>query len=225
MMFTSMSGQDKLIYEAYISGNMQIWEKVMNEIKPTTDEEILSLVNYQYGYIGWCIDQKKDSKANKYLESAEKMVDDLEDKDYQESTLLAYKAAFIGFQIGLKPVKAPFIGMRSLSFAEESVKLDPENYFSYLQLGNIDFYMPKVFGGSKSVAIGHYLKSLELIERDKQQLAYNWNYLSILATIIDAYYQIGEYEKAEEYCKKTLSIEPDFLWVKNTLYPKITKEL
>ncbi len=225
MMFTSMNGQNKLIYEAYISGDMRAWEGEMTTLKPTTDEEMLELVNYQYGYIGWCIDQKKNNEANKYLKKAEKMVDILEDKDYQESTLLAYKAAFIGFEIGMNPVKAPFIGMRSLSYAEESEKLDAENYFTYLQLGNIDFYMPKVFGGSKTEAIAHYLTSLELIEKDKQKLVYNWNYLSILAIIIEAYYQIGEYDKAEEYCKKTLSIEPDFLWVKNTLYPKIRASL
>ncbi len=225
MMFTSMFGQNKVIYKAYLSGDMQAWEKEMNSLDPKTDKEKLELVNYQYGYIGWCISEKKEDEADKYLKRAEKTVDMLEDKDYRESTLLAYKAAFIGFEIGISPAKAPFIGMRSLSYAEESLKLNPENYFTHLQLGNIYFYMPKMFGGSKSVAITNYLKSLELMESNKAQLVNNWNYLSILAVIIDSYYKMGEYKKAEEYCKKTLAIEPEFLWVKDILYPKVTKKL
>ena len=224
VLFTSIYGQNKLIYAAYISGDMQAWQSVMDGIEPKTNEEMLALVNYQYGYTAWCIGQKKDEEAKKYLKRAQGLVNTLEEKNYQTSTLWAYKAAFIGFEIGINKLRAPFIGMHSLTYSKESVKLDPFNYFAYLQLGNSAFYTPKIFGGSKDDAMRYYLKSLLLIEKDEEQLRYNWNYLSLLVTIIDAYNQLGDYVQAQVYYAKTLSVEPNFYWVKQKLYPNITKE-
>ena len=48
----------------------------------------------------------------------------------------------------------------------------------------------------------------------------NWNYLSTLTLIAGAYEELGNYEKAETYYLKILSISPQFTWVKNNLYPK-----
>ncbi len=222
--FTFVYGQNKSIYDAYKSGDMLAWQSTMNAIEPKTDAEILALINYQYGYTAWCIGQKRDDEAKKYLDSAQSLVKKLEKKDYHTSTLWAYKAAFVGFEIGIDPHRAPFIGLRSLAFAKQSTKADPSNYFAYLQLGNSAFYTPKVFGGSKKDAIGYYLHALELIEKDAQLLRDNWNYLNLLATIINAYYEMGDYERAQTYCTKALSVAPDFSWVKHTLYPKIRKE-
>ncbi|GAB1415712.1 hypothetical protein MASR2M117_11180 [Paludibacter sp.] len=213
------------IYKAYISGNMVAWKTHMNSYKANTNEQKLNLINYQYGYIAYCIDQDKDDEAEKYLAKAEIILTELEKKQYEISMVNAYKSAFVGFKIGLSPYKAPFIGQESLEFAKKSVTQDDTNYFGYVQLGNIAFYTPAMFGGSKADAMKHYLKALELLEKNPPSLKSNWNYLNLLATIINAYYEIGKYEKAKQYCIKALAIEPNFDWVKNVLYPKIKKKL
>ena len=63
------------------------------------------------------------------------------------------------------------------------------------------------------------------MEKNQALLKNNWNFLNLLATIINAYYEIGNYGKAKQYCIKTLEIEPNFDWVKNVLYPKTLKKL
>ena len=78
--------------------------------------------------------------------------------------------------------------------------------------------MPAVFGGSKKKALGYYLKAEKLMTSGNVEN--DWNYLSTLTLIAGAYEELGNYEKAETYYLKILSISPQFTWVKNNLYPK-----
>ncbi len=225
LLVCSLTGQKKAIYKAYISGDMTEWKSIMEANRAQTNEQKLELINYHYGYIAYCIDMDKNDEAKGYMQKAEKLIAELEKKQYKLSMLNAYKSAFVGYKIGLAPYKAPFIGQESLAFANKSVALDADNYMGNVQLGNIAFYTPSLFGGSKKEAIKHYIKALETVEKYPDFISSNWNYLNLLATIINAYYDIEDYEKAEDYCQKTLAIEPEFDWVKNQLYPKIKKAL
>lgn len=219
---------NKSIYNAYVSGNMTKWKDAMDSIealKQKNDNVVLDLINYQYGYIAWCIGKNKANEAKKYLNKATDNLEKLQQKKYNESMLYAYKAAFVGFEIGLAKYKAPLIGMKSLEYAKKSVSFDASNAFGYMQLGNIYFYMPKMFGGSKSLALEQYLKAMKFMESSNDYKTSNWNYLNVLATIINAYIELNQYEEAKRYCKKTLAIEPGFDWVKNNLYPKVLKKV
>jgi len=225
---TGLLGQNnKSIYNAYISGKMAKWKITMDSVdavKQKTDKDLLDLINYQYGYIGWSIGSNKNEEAEKYLKKATDNLNKLEEKKYKESMLFSYKAALIGFEIGLAKYKAAFIGLNSLKYAKKSVSIDASNPLGYMQLGNVYYYMPKVFGGSKSLALEHYLKSLKLMESSNDYKINNWNYLGLLVTIINAYTDLNQYEEAKKYCIKTLTIEPDFDWVKDNLYPEILKK-
>lgn len=216
------------IYKAYTNGNMSKWKYSMDSIdaiKLKTNKEVLDLINYQYGYIAWCISKKHSVEAERYLKKAIENQKQLEQKKHSVSMRYAYKAAFVGYEIGLSPYKAPFLGPRSLEYAKKSVSLDSLNALGYMQLGNIAYYTPKIFGGSKTEALEHYLEALKIMERHNEFKASNWNYLNLLATLIKAYIELNQYETAKEYCIKTLAVEPGFDWVKNNLYPEVLKNL
>lgn len=102
---------------------------------------------------------------------------------------------------------------------------DTLNPLAYAQLGNIAFYTPKLFGGSKAEAMQHYAKALKLMQTNMQNLKNSWNYLNLLATIINAHMELEQYKMAKKYCLITLTFEPEFEWVKNKLYPEILKKL
>jgi len=213
------------IYEAYVRNDMSKWKYTIEQYRPVSNNEKLELLNYLYGYIAYCIGNKKNDEAKKYLQQAQLLINDLEKNKYRMSELYAYKSAVIGFNIGLAPYKAPLLGKESQTFAEKSVAIDSTNYLGYIQLGNIAFYTPAVFGGSKKKAILYYLKALKLMEKNPENLKNNWNYLNLLATLINAYYEQEQYKLAEKYCQITLKVEPNFDWVKNHLYPKVLKKL
>jgi hypothetical protein len=66
------------IYFAYIQNRMDLWKSVierMDAIQNKSDELLLELVNYQYGYIGYCLGFDKKEEAKKYLSIALKNID------------------------------------------------------------------------------------------------------------------------------------------------------
>lgn len=218
------SQNNKSIYKAYVSNQMDLWKTAMDSIESggeLTDARYLELLNYYYGYTAWCIDQKNYKDAEKYIEKSEDIIEKLEKRNYEMSSLYSYKSALIGYEIALSQYKAPFIGKKSIRYANESVKTDSSNPMGYIQLGNIEYYTPGLFGGSKEEALAYYMRALDLMEKDAIWLRNNWNYLNLLVNIINTYTELEEYDKAKEYCIKALQIEPEFDWVKNNLYPNL----
>ena len=124
------------IYESYVSNNMAQWKLVIDEMNLQNNKSndfLLELVNYQYGYVGWCIDKDNDEQAEAYLALAEANLEILEKASYKLSLVNAYKSAFYGFHIGLNVFKAPFVGPKSVECAELAMKLDEKNPYGYIQ--------------------------------------------------------------------------------------------
>jgi len=216
------------IYSAYVNNQMNNWRDVierMDTIQGKSDELLLELINYQYGYIGYCAGFGMKDEARKYLETAQKNVEILEKRSYKLAAVNSYKAAFYGFRIGLNPISAPFNSPRSMDCAREALKLDPEYYFVYVQLGNIEFHLPAAFGGSKEEALEYYLKARILMEKDPESLSDDWNYLSLLTLIGQTYTLLKDYASAKKSYEEILKIEPGFLYVKDDLYPRILIEM
>lgn len=220
---SAVNGNSPKIYEAYLSGNMKQWKTVIVEMqkqKSKSNATLLDEINYQYGYIGWCIGTEKKEEAKTWMQYMEKNLDILEQKKYEPSMTASYRGSMIGFRIGLNKLQAPFIGGKSIAFAKSAMELDTNNPLGFQLNGNILFYSPEVLGGSKSDAMKQYLLALKKMDSQPLWKNKNWNYLSLLTVIATAYYEIGEADKALLYLKKALTIAPNFEWAKNELYPR-----
>jgi len=216
------------IYSAYINNKMDQWKSVidrMDAIPDKSNELLLELVNYQYGYIGYCIGFDKEAEAKRYLGLAQKNLDILEMNKYSPSVINAYKSAFYGFRIGLNPITAPVNGLRSIDCAKTAIKLDNQNWFGYVQHGNIQFYMPSTFGGSKKEALEYYLKARDLLEKEPDAVAENWNYMSLMIVIGQTYTYLKDFTSAQKVFDNILRNEPEFLYVKDDLYPILLKKM
>jgi tetratricopeptide (TPR) repeat protein len=216
------------IYHAYVNNKMDLWKDVidhMNTVPDKSDEFILELVNYQYGYIGYCLAVDKKNEAREYLDLAQKNINVLEKKKFRLSVLNAYNAAFCGYRIGLSILSVPYNGFRSIEYAKTAIALDSEYYLGYVQYGNIQFYMPKSFGGSKQEGIVYFIKARELLERDASNTKENWNYLSVLILIGQSYYYLNDYSSAKTVYEYILSLEPGFMYVRDELYPQLLKKM
>jgi tetratricopeptide (TPR) repeat protein len=216
------------IYHAYVTNKMDLWKNVidrMNDIPDKSNEFILELVNYQYGYIGYCLGYDKKTEAKKYLELAQKNIDLLGKHNYRLSMLYAYNAAFCGFRIGINILSVPHNGFRSIEYAKKAVALDSENYLGYVQYGNIQFYMPKTFGGSKQEGLGYYLRAKEILEKNKNDLTDDWNYLAVLLVIGQSYTYLNDFISAKAVYDNILRLEPNFTYVRDELYPELMKKM
>jgi tetratricopeptide (TPR) repeat protein len=225
--FLSIYASNKTeIYKAYISNDMNLWKKTideMNQQKSKSNDFRLELLNYQYGYIAWCIGNKKNEIAETYIELGEKNIQVLEKIGSYGSAVNSYRSAFYGYKIGLNKLKAPFIGPKSVECAKMAMKQDADNPYGYIQYANSQFYMPAVFGGYKKIALDYYTKAKNLMEINHQKIIQDWNYLSLLSMIAKTYTELKDFKQAKTYYEKILKIEPDFLWVKNELYPDLLK--
>ncbi len=225
--FTQVSADYRSeIYSAYTGNRMELWKSVidrMNSMPDKTDEFLLELLNYQYGYIGYCIGFDKKGEARTYLNIAQLNLDILEKNKYNPAVINAYRSAFYGFRIGLNPVTAPVNGLKSIDCAKTAIELDPDYYLGYVQQGNIQFYMPSAFGGSKKEALQHYLRAKELLEKDPGGVSGDWNYLSLMVVIGQTYTYLKDYSSAQKVYDYILLTEPAFTYVRDDLYPKLLK--
>jgi tetratricopeptide (TPR) repeat protein len=225
---TLHAGSKEDIYNCYVNDKMPVWKSLIDQLNIQPDksnELILELVNYQYGYIGWCLEEKRNDEALDYLELAEKNVKLLESARFELSLVNAYKAAFYGYHIALNKFSAPFIGSKSSDCAKQAVLLDPNQPFGYVQMGNVKFNSPSLMGGSKSEAIGYYLKARAMMEKNGGRIRGDWNYLRLLVTIAQAYSSTNDLPKAKLMYEEILKIEPRFELVRDKLFPDLLKKL
>ena len=216
------------IYKAYITNNMSGWKQIIDQLEVVPEkssEHLLELVNYQYGYIGWCIGNSQKDEAQDCLRKAEANLKLLEIRKFLPAKMCGYKSAFYGFHIGMNVFSAPFIGPKSAASAQQAVSLDPKDFFGYVQMGNVQFYAPSLFGGSKPEALKSYLKAKELMENNGDEIVEDWNYLSLLTTIAKAYEIMNDNAKAKLIYEEILKYEPQYRWVKDELYPQLLKKL
>ena len=173
------------------------WKMVIDELERTQDKSdalLLELINYQYGYIGFCMENNNKNQAKTYLKLAENNLEKLDKSGLNPSYVHAYRSAFHGFSIGINRLK-----------------------------GKAQYYKPPKFGGSKTEAIKYYKQAQTIMESDPLMIKYDWNYLKLLVNMAKSYTEMKEYDKADAYYRLILKVEPSFLLVKNELYPTFIK--
>lgn len=227
------SKYDREIYDSYVRNDMARWQQIIKMAERDIASEgrgtfsyksplRVSLINYYYGICGWLISQKESKQAMEYIKKGELLIENILDKEPENATFIAYKAAFKGFRIGISNFKAVYLGVQSLNHAKRAMALDPENSRVLIEMGNVLYYSPSFAGGDRQKGLELYEKAVYQIEKSQSEL-HNWQYLSLLTSITNAFIEMGNRKKALEYYNKTVSAEPAFIWIRQNLGPKINR--
>jgi tetratricopeptide (TPR) repeat protein len=213
----------ELVYQAFISDRMDDWDRLILDLKRRKtelgDDQLLELVNFYYGYVGWAIGQGMNRKAKDYIREADHLIDELAERNPRMPELYAYRGAFLGFRIGLNRLKAVVLGPESMKNINRAVELGPDRPQGWIEKGNALFYMPKMFGGSKEKALKAYLKAIRLMEQDPAMISRNWMYLNVLMILGQSYEKTGQWELAKSSYEKVLQVEPGFTYIRDEVYP------
>lgn len=213
------------IYQAYISGKMEDWRTAIDNMekqKSNQSEFLLQLINYQYGYVAWCLGTNNKNEARNYLSLLEENLEKLKQSTGETSEYHAYTAAAYGFKIGLSTWRAPFYGPKSMDHAEKALAKNSQSFQGNMEMGNIWNHMPAVFGGSDEKALKYYSKALEIIEKEPAGIQQNnWMYLNLLTLAGQMHQAMKNQQQAKKYFEQALQIEPDFVWVKEELLPSL----
>ncbi len=217
-----------VVYNAYINNNMDRWQSVMERMNSLEDKNnnlILELVNYQYGYIGYCLRLNKKKEAREYLDFLQENISLLEKQHFRLSTINAYKSAICGFRMELNILTVPFNGIQSIRYAKLALELDSNNYLAYIQNGNVQIHMPASAGGSMKLGLDNYFKAREILEKDPDNIKENWNYINLLIDIAQTYCFLKDFLSAKDVYDYILQLEPDFIYVRDDLYPDLLKKM
>ncbi|MCX7985219.1 MAG: hypothetical protein N3A63_09995 [Bacteroidetes bacterium] len=225
LVYSAQYGEDSVtvkLYDAYVTNSMVQWKEYLdsNANKEPTEKLWYQIMSYYYGYIAYCLGVLKDpSEARIYLERAEVLLKQGEQKHYKQSTVFAYHSALIGYRIALHPLSALIIGQKGMYYAERARNADSLDPFAYVQLGNVFYYTPMLFGGSKEKALQFFYRAIQLYEHHKI-VKYNWMYLNTLALTGKYAMELGRHEDAWKVLTKALQVEPRYMWVKDELLPQ-----
>lgn len=215
------------VYQAYISDQMDAWDRVIVQLRnrkaSLSDTQLGELINYYYGYTGWAIGEGHNKKATQYILEAEDIIKQLSVKYPARPDLSAYKGAFIAYRIGMKPIRAPFLGPESMNNINHAIETGPDSPHAWIEKGNALFYMPTVFGGSKQKALEAFKRAIQLMEEDSEYIHHNWMYLNVLMILGQSYEKINNLQMAKITYEKVLRIEPNFVYMRDELYPSFLK--
>jgi tetratricopeptide (TPR) repeat protein len=214
-----------LIYDAYLRGRMDLWQVVMEqmtgEAEATGDLSMLyDLTEAEYGYIGYCLSVKQKKEAEEVLAIAEQQVALLLEKQGDNPRVYSLMGAFYGYRVQLQPLRIPYFGNKSEEANRRALELDPGEPQAWMEKGNIAFYKPALFGGSKNEAVHYYETAVMLYEASPGRIRQNWVYLNCLAGLGIAYEETGDVEQAGKVYEKLLRMEPSFKWIRDELYPR-----
>ena len=220
----SESPYKKTFYNNFINREMYKWGNVIHTIeagKPlVTVDQKLEMINYYYGYTGYLTGRKQYDLAAPMINKAEKLIHQVLQVSPKNATAFAFKGSFLGFRMAMSRIKTFTLSRESLSDINKAYDLDPHNVQALIDMGNILYYSPRLFGGDKEEALTYYVKGIHILEknRDTDQ---NCVYLNLLTTVALAYDKTGRTEEARQTCVKILRNEPNYRYVKEVLYPGI----
>ncbi len=215
------AGYDTRFYTGYITNSMGQWKPLLETAvqPPATGLHGESLLRAYYGYTAWLLSKNMEKQAESYIEKSEQLIDQLLDKNPKNASAYAFRGAFFGFQIGIAPYKALVLGPKSTEAIRYALQLDPQNIQAWVEKGNAAYYTPSWFGGSKETAVKAYSTAIQLMEFHNQT-QHNWLYMNALTMLAQAQQRTNRIQEANATYRKILSLEPNYVWVRDELYPQ-----
>jgi tetratricopeptide (TPR) repeat protein len=214
-----------LIYQSYVDGEMSLWESTLSSMefeykRNPSDGLLYDILLAQYGLTGYYLGNDDNASGGQLMERAAPYLEMMEDKSRYTAEAKLFKAAFYAFRIGMRPWLAVRLGPQSERLINDAIEIKPQYPRGWTEKGNMMYYAPAVFGGSKTKAIEHYKHAIKLMEADMQN-HHRWLYLSTLVSLAQAYEETGNSVLAIITLEKSLEFEPDFKWVKDELLPEL----
>jgi len=217
------------LYLSYINDEMFLWAKIIGEMNQEYEREKNQTLLYDlcftyYGYIGYLISQEEEKAAKSSLDEAMKKTEVLNEALDGRHDVLALQGALIGYRLVLSKFTSMFQGPKALKYIKTAYESADTCFNCNVEMGNMKFYTPKIFGGDKTEAIQYYEKAVEILETSKLKTDRNWIYMNTVLLLANAYKEVGQEQLACNLYKQVLEYEPGAHWVRKDLYSKCPQQ-
>lgn len=218
----------KLMLQASTTNSTILWDKAIaaanaNYKKSNLNSDLANLCYAYYGAVGNCIGTNDSDQGKKLLELGQEAAIKLEQDEKYKSLAKAVQGGLKGLEIAFSPMKGMMLGPESDRLLKESLKLEEENAFAWLQKGSSEYNTPKIFGGDVPESIKSFKKSIECFDKIKSE--HTWLKLEAMIWLGQAYHYSEKYEEAKQTYEEVLKIAPGHQWVENSLLPKTEKKI
>jgi len=213
---------EKQFYTAYITNSNPVWKISLNQLTDSKAESAqLLLAKGYYGAASTAMGNRDEDLAKEMLDKAEVLTKAIIKANKKSPEGNALLSSIYGMKIGLSPMKGMYLGGKSSGQAEKGVELDPENGFTNFVMGNYLFYTPSMWGGDVEESINYLEKARSIYEKSAQ--TENWEYMSAMALLGQAYHSEKQFDKAKAVYEAALKTAPNFGYVAKYLLPKTEK--
>lgn len=218
------------IYRGYITGNMEMWKKGMQELQEQLRNDpkastLYTLAEARYGYIGYLLGRNEKDVARPQIETFESEIEQLGRFPEYRAETEAFRVALLGFRMGLNPARAVTLGPKALKQLETAMDVGKNSAVVWIEKANSEAHMPAFAGGSKEKAAASFREALRLFEADGSVSPCNWRYLNTMVLLGQLLEKTGDNSGARDAYRMALKRAPDFQWVRDELLPEIEKKL
>jgi len=229
----AVAGQDCSncdIYRGYLTGDMKLWEKGMNDLQLSYNRQpdactLYTLAEARYGYIGYLLGTGDKSAARLLIDAFEKDLELLATYPEYSAETEAFRISLLGFRMGLNPARAVTLGPRALKQLETAMEKGGNNAVVWIEKANSEAHMPAFAGGSKEKAAASFREALRLYEAGGEMSGCNWRYLNTMVLLGQLLEKMDDWQGAREAYRRALRRAPDFEWVRDELLPAGEKEI
>ncbi len=216
---------DELSYTAYLKSSLPLWEKAINEKKKSINDqsskpEKLEMTMLYYGYLSATMATQNEEAFESKLDQTKGFIERVIKEHPKWGEPKAVLSSVMGLQMAYSPFKGAFLGMKSGSYMSKAMKENPDSPIVMKLYAGSKQHTPALWGGDKKIALKYYQKVIDHYEQTNETIN-NWVYADALANVGIVYLELDEKTEAKEAFGKALAYEPDFLWVKKGLMPKV----
>ncbi|MBI3585816.1 MAG: hypothetical protein HY088_01640 [Ignavibacteriales bacterium] len=223
----------KSLYQGYTVNDKQQTLKAYAILERALSVEPANrLVVYHLAYAEYLLARiayaSKDEKIfDQYIDKAAERTEKLLEQEKGWSEAAALLGTIYGIKISQSPMKGITLGPKTTGMMKEAVAVDSTNPRVWMVYGTMKLNTPSFFGGSVEEAQKFFARAVALFENTKptDQLQPNWGYLDALVWLAKSFEKSERQQEALVTYRKALTVEPNFLWVKNALLPSLEKKM
>ncbi len=214
------------IYQSYVKNDINSWGRTLAALESyvennPTKEGLYELGLAQYGLIGFYRELGKREMAIKLMNKAEDTVDKMLDVNEDWAIANCFKGGLLGLETEFYPAKIVYLGPRALSYYDDGKELGANSPEVWVELGNLAYHAPEMFGGDKEKAARYFEKAISLFDSKPALKNNNWLYLHAHAWLGRAYVALGKKSEAEATYNRLRAYEPGFTYLDRVLLPEL----
>lgn len=218
---TTSSNIEALALEAYLTNDLQKWDKVVENTRelPESVESSLLVAKVLFGAAGAAFSHENEDKAENYIDAMKDPLNFILDNNKNHPEANALYSGYLGMLIAMSPMKGMFYGSKSGKMAKKGVDKGPNSPIAHYFLGSSLYYTPTNWGGDPARAV-------VVLEKAKNAFpptanGCDWFYLQTHALLGQAQLSTGDKAAARQTYLAALKLQPNFAWVEKVLLPEL----